>query len=230
MSQHKHFWNKEYRRGDHLKLSAEPSEDLVGFSRWLLRNEPDARLNGATNVLDIGCGNGRNSIFLSGEYGCRGTGTDISEEALHLAKNAAKKLPLTFVVHSITEPFDLPDSSFDLVLDLMTSHILKDAERERYFSEIGRLLKPGGWFLFKTHLKDGDIHSDRLLKQHSAGENNSYIHPRLKIYEHVWSEGEIREFFKDRFEIVKMLRSHKHILNGKAGKRRTVSVYMRKPY
>jgi len=230
MSQHKHFWNKEYRRGDHLALSEKPSEDLVGFSRWLLRNEPDAHLNGATNVLDIGCGNGRNLVFLSSEYGCRGIGVDVSDEALRLAKQSAKKLPLDFKVHSIVEPFEMPDASFDLALDLMTSHILRDSERERYFSEVARLLKPGGWFLFKTHLKDGDIHSERLLKQHGAGEDNSYIHPRLKVYEHVWSEEEIRTFFAGKFEIVKMLRSHKHIMNGRAGKRRTVSVYMRKPY
>ncbi len=229
MSKHKTFWNKEYAQGTHLTLSERVAEDLVSFANWIGRNGEDFALTNKTNVLDIGCGNGRNLLYLNQQYGCHGIGTDISEEGLRQAQEVSKKSPITFIVHSITEPFDLPDASIDLVLDMMVSHVLRDNERVKFRGEMLRVLKLGGWFLFKTHLKDGDVHSERLLKKHGADEKNSYIHPRLKVYEHVWSEAEIRDFFGPHFEIIKILRSHKHLIHGRAGKRRTVSVYMRKP-
>ena len=228
MNQPKQFWNKEYRASSYLALSERPAEDLVKFTRWLLRREGKHTLNPTAHVLDIGCGNGRNVIYLVGEFGCHGVGIDNSSEALGQAREAGAKLPLEFKAGSITEPLASPDHSFEFVLDMMTSHVLREGERERFRNEILRVLKPNGWLLFKTHLKDGDIHSRRLLKHHSADEKDSYIHPRLGVYEHVWSESEIREFFSPNFEIHKMLRSHKHILHGKAFKRRTVTVYLQK--
>src|SRR6185295_11145214 len=104
MSKHKQFWNKEYTTGGHIKLSDEPAEDLVTFDRWIGRNGEDFALTNETTVLDLGCGNGRNLIHLAREYGCKGIGTDISEEALSLARKAGKGLKLEFVAHSVNEP------------------------------------------------------------------------------------------------------------------------------
>lgn len=228
MNRSKSFWDKEYQTGSHLQLSEKPAEDLVKFARWLARREGKKTLNPTARVLDIGCGNGRNLIYLTREFGCRGMGIDSSDEAIRLAREGGWRLPLEFRAGTIIEPLSVPDSSIDLALDMMTSHVLREEGRARYLREIERILKPGGWLLFKTHLKEGDIHSRRLLKYHAADEKDSYIHPRLGVYEHVWSETEIREFFAPQFEIHKMLRSHKHILHGKAFKRRTVTVYLKK--
>ncbi len=228
MSSHKSFWNKEYKDAKHLTLSDRPAEDLVKFTRWLERNTGREVLNPTANALDCGCGNGRNLLYLSREFGCRGFGIDSSDEAIKRARAAAGNLPITFSVRLITEPFPLKDASVSFVLDMMTSHVLPEGERGKFRREISRVLKPGGFLLFKTHLKDGDIHSARLLKKFGTDEHNSYIHPRLGVYEHVWSEAEIREFFEPQFEIRKILRSHKHIIRGRAGKRRTMTVYLQK--
>jgi len=228
MKRMKQFWNREYRDNPHFALSDEPAEDLGKFARWLSRNSPEDAVTSHSFVLDCGCGNGRNIISLVSEYRCKGFGFDISEEAITQAKKAAQKLPITFEVRSLAEPFPLDDGSADLVLDMMSSHVLREDERRAFFTEVGRVLRPGGWLFFKTHLRDGDIHSRRLLKDHAADEQGSYIHPRLGVYEHVWSEDEIIDFFRPAFHIVKILRSHKHVIRGRVGKRRTVSVYMQK--
>ncbi len=229
----KAFWDKEYTTSEHLALSAEASEDLRKCTRWMEREYGAGILSKYTKMIDLGSGNGRNLIWLSETYGSRGTGYDISTVAIEEAKKAAGSLPLSFEARSIVVPpaFPFPSASQDLVLDMMTSHFLNCAERTALRDEILRLLKPGGYLFFKTFLADEDMHVHRLLKDHPASEEGSYIHPEIGVMEHVYTEAEIEAFFGPYFEIQKLHKSHKHIgKDGRAWKRRTVSVYLEKKF
>lgn len=230
MSHHKKFWNEEYKSGKHLQLSDEPAEDLEKFCRFLERNYGKKFLNVTTQALDLGSGNGRNLIYLAQEYGMRATGYDISDEGVKQAQKASEGLLIKYVVRSIEGVLDMKDASVDIVLDMMTSHFLKEKEREALLKEVLRVLKPGGWLFYKSFLADQDMHVRRLLKEHPADEKDAYIHPELGVYEHVWTELSIHEFFAPYFEIHKTERSHKHIREGKAWKRRTVSLYLQKNF
>ena len=211
-------------------LSDEPAEDLEKFCRWLERNYGKRYLNVTTRALDLGSGNGRNLIYLAQNYGLRGIGYDISDEGVKIAKRASEGLPIVYEVRSIEGIFGLPDNSVDIVLDMMTSHFLREKEREALRNEIYRVLKPSGFFFFKSFLAEEDMHVKRLLKENPADEKNSYIHPTLGVYEHVWTEPSLHEFFSEQFAIEKIERSFKHIRDGKAWKRRTVCVYLQKPF
>lgn len=231
MNAHKDFWNSEYSNPEHLALSTEPAEDLKKFSRWMERNgDPVGGLQPlfqGSKVIDFGCGNGRNLIYLVQEFGLKGIGYDISEEAIAQAKRAGAGLPITFKARSIAGTFDdIEDESCDLVLDMMTSHFLKEKEREVFLKELVRILKPAGWVFLKTFLADGDLHAKRLIEEAPADEPGAYIHPRMGVYEHVWTEKGLLEFFEKDFIVKKIEKSHKHMMNGKAFKRRTVSVYL----
>lgn len=250
MSQHAKFWDKEYRTSEHLALSDSPAEDLEKFCRWAERNFGRRFLNPLARVLDLGCGNGRNLIFLARTYGMRGVGYDISSEAIKLAKRVsrlrlpvrsqtqagqtsdgqANDLPIVYTARSIEGAIDLPDRSVDMVLDMMTSHFLKEKEREVLRGEVVRVLKPGGWLFFKSFLADQDLHVRRLLKENPADEKDAYIHPKLGVYEHVWTEQALHEFFSPHFEISKIERSHKHLKGGRAFKRRTITAYLQKSF
>jgi SAM-dependent methyltransferase len=230
MGKHKDFWNKEYRTGEHLALSDEPAEDLEKFCRFLERAEGKAHLNVTMQSLDLGCGNGRNLIYLAQSYGMRGVGYDISDVAVRQAETASTGLPLKYTVRSIEGPLDLPDRSVALALDMMTSHFLKEKEREFLRDEILRVLRPGGWLFFKSFCADKDLHVKRLLKESPGDEEGAYIHPKIGVYEFAWSERGLREFFTPYFEIRKIERSHKHMSHGKAFKRRTITAYLQKPF
>ena len=97
-SKHKNkkFWNKEYnKRGavHNLTVSNKPSSDLVKFLKWLDKHpESGVELGVDSTVYDIGCGNGRNLIYLAREFGMRGGGFDISEEAITYANQRANSL------------------------------------------------------------------------------------------------------------------------------------------
>lgn len=222
------FWNKEYKKGGHLALSEEPSEDLEKFVRFLEQKSGRKFLNPLASVLDLGCGNGRNLIYLSRMFGTRGIGYDISDQAIAQAKRASKELPLSYEVRSVTGALPLHDRSQTLVLDMMVSHFLNTAERKAFIAEIARVLKPGGWFFFKTFLLDGDTHAERLLREHPAEEPGTYIHPAIGVAEHVFTENEINELLHEDFFIHKVTKSHRHKALGGAAKRRSISVYAEK--
>ncbi len=230
MSKHKQFWNEEYKSGKHIQLSDEPAGDLEKFCRWLERNYGRRFLNPLALALDLGSGNGRNLIYLAQNYEVRGIGYDISDVAIKQAEAASKGLPITYVVRSIEGLLEVKDNSVTIALDMMTSHFLKEKEREQLRAEILRVLKPGGWLFFKSFLADQDMHVRRLLKENPADEKDAYIHPELGVYEHVWTEISLHEFFAPYFNIHKIERSHKHIKEGKANKRRTVTTYLEKPF
>ena len=112
----------------------------------------------------------------------------------------------------------------------MASHYLKEKDREIYLKELNRVLKPGGWLLLKSFLKEEDRHSERLLRDNPAGEDDAYIHPEHGTYEHVWAEAKMRDFYSPYFDIDKIERSGKHLMHGKAFKRRHFVAYLRKRY
>ena len=231
----KSFWDDEYgqngRAASHLAISIQPSEDLEKFTRWMEREHGREYLNPICSVLDVGCGNGRNLIYLAKEYGMRGVGYDISDQAISLAKRqrdqGGQKLPLVLIARSVSEPLPLPDSSQTLVLDMMVSHFLNKEQRAKLLAEIARVLKPGGWFFLKTFLRDGDTHVERLIKEYPAPEDGSYIHPEIGVAEHVFSEEEIIDDLAPYFSIHKVTKSHRHKANTGA-KRRSMSIYAQK--
>lgn len=229
----KKFWNKEYKRGEHLVLSTEPSEDLVKFARWLMRQSGGNKLSGldssaSASVLDIGCGNGRNLVYLAREFGCSGAGFDISQEAASQAKKLGAGLPIEFSVRNMKEPLPSPNESQDIVLDMMSSHVLSASEREKLLGEIVRVLKLGGFLFFKTFLLDEDRNAARLLCEYPGKETGSYVHPKIGVEEHAFTESEISELLGGDFTTRKIVKSHKHLRHGKAWKRRSIGVYAQK--
>lgn len=224
----KKFWDKEYAQSGHLALSNDPSEDLVKFTRFLEREFGRKYLNPLASVADLGSGNGRNLIYLAETYGMRGIGYDISSEAVTQANRLikTKELPIVCSVQSIASPLPLPDSSQTLVLDMMASHFLNSEERLRLRDKIVRVLRKEGFLFFKTFLRDEDKHAERLLRENPASEPGSYIHPKIGVAEHVFTESEIEDFLKDHFFIHKITKSHRH--RERLAKRRSISVYAQK--
>ena len=225
------FWDQEYTKAEHLSMSVEVSGDLEKFTRWLERQTKRTILNPTSSVIDFGCGNGRNLLYLAGSFGMHGIGNDSSGAAIKEAKMLAEKekAQLKYEVRSMAGLHsNIPDNSQALALDMMSSHFLNKEDRELLRDEIFRVLKPGGYLFMKTFLKDEDIHTKRLIAEKPGTEEDSYIHPVIGVQEHVYSEESLIDFLGEKFTILRTYPSHKHKSKGKARKRRTISVYAQK--
>jgi ubiquinone/menaquinone biosynthesis C-methylase UbiE len=236
----KDFWDNEYKSegGENFTLSTEASEDLKKFVRWLEREYKGQQpINKNTKFVDAGCGNGRNSFYLAENFGAHGIAYDISSEAikqaqakLNLSPRGATKMDIAFSVQNLNEPIPAEDSTQDLVVDAVASHVLTKNERIIFKNEVVRVLSSGSYYFLKSLLLDDDSHAKQMIREHgsNAGEENSYIHPTMGVFEHVPSEKELIEFYKDDFYIDKVERSFAHRVNGRANKRRYIVLYLRK--
>ena len=108
-------------------------------------------------VLDVGCGLGGPARMIADEKGCTVTGLDLSQEFINTAKALSKLVNLdsktTFLK---ADALDLPfeRNSFDIV---WTQHVQMNIfEKKKFYSEIFRVLKTGGKFLYYDIFKSSD--------------------------------------------------------------------------
>lgn len=113
---------------------------------WILERLRKNFLNYPLEILDVGCGAGFLTNYLS-EHGYRVTGLDSSPESLAVAKRHDRTGRVEYVEGDAMKlPF--PDQSFDVVASLdFLEHIHTPAAA---IAEVSRVLRPGGLFFFHT--------------------------------------------------------------------------------
>lgn len=138
-----HFMNLGYSDLD----STPSADDFDAYSRALYEHViGDVSLQGK-DVLEIGCGRGAGTAHVAQRYAPRSIiGCDFAPEAIRRCSKAyAGTAGLRFEVGDATNlPF--PDGSFDAVLNVESSHCYPS--RARFFEEVKRVLRPGGYFLY----------------------------------------------------------------------------------
>ena len=106
--------------------------------------------NSLGTVAELCCGRGEAFQLIGNRVG-RGIGVDISLSMLEAALTESPGAQLTFVQGDATM-LPLADAAFDSVFMLGGVHHVTD--RTRLFTEIARILKPGGAFYFREPVSD----------------------------------------------------------------------------
>jgi ubiquinone/menaquinone biosynthesis C-methylase UbiE len=115
----------------------------------LVRNMDISNLD----VLDIGCGHGGGLNLLYNKVGCKSvTGVDISPENIDFCKRTYEDSMSFFVGDA--EDLQLQDEKFDIVFNVESAHCYPNYEK--FLSEVVRVLRPGGLFLFTDTLSGVD--------------------------------------------------------------------------
>lgn len=116
----------------------------------------ELNINKNTRVLDLGSGLGGPARMLAEEFGCHVTGIDLTDDFVQTAKSLSKLVGLDHLTefvqgNAIELPFN--NESFDLA---WTQHVQMNIEdKEKFYTEIYRVLKPGGKFLYYDYFKTG---------------------------------------------------------------------------
>jgi SAM-dependent methyltransferase len=124
------------------------TEEYVAFLDQALLDVIDGAALGT--VAEICCGRGEALQLLHGRIE-RGIGVDISPSMLRAAQFEHAGRPFTFIQGDATA-LPLKDNSFDSVFMLGGIHHVPN--RRVLFSEIARILKPGGRFYFREPVSD----------------------------------------------------------------------------
>ena len=98
------------------------------------------------DVLEVSSGRGGGAAYIARHFQLRSLrGIDLSPKAVQFCRTNYSVPRLAFSVGD-AENLDSKDSSYDVVINIEASHNYPD--QERFFREVYRVLRPGGFFLY----------------------------------------------------------------------------------
>jgi SAM-dependent methyltransferase len=209
MSNQGNIWDREYKNPKLVTKNDGPQKDTLRFLKFLKKEQ--GYYVEKRNILDLGCGTGRNANYLAEDNNV--IGIEISKTALNLAKERAGELGVNvdYRLGDIGDPYDIADNSIDIVLDVTSSNSLNDEGREIYLNEMNRVLKKGGpastqggYIFVRALCKDGNKNVKNLLKSSPGREYDTYILKEIGLTERVFSREDFIKMYSKYFKILNL--------------------------
>ena len=140
--QFKDYWNKSHKTYSMGKIT---------YDNWL--NDYKYVLdNCKTEVLDLGCGVGNDTLYLT-ERGFKVIACDYSEVALNHLKEQIKDVKTMQI--DISQPLPFKENTFDLIIADLSLHYFDEKTTIEIMKEIKKILKPNGHLLARVNsIKD----------------------------------------------------------------------------
>lgn len=163
MSNHsdlRRVWDRTHQTKSTSEL---PDEHIVAFADHL-----QSRLSPGLHLLDMGCGRGRNTLFLS-QLGFNVYACDLSPVALEIAKARTQQtdIPVSFQAAELTH---LPFAN-DSFAAIVCVHVLPYHFKANIIEgvrELWRVLQPKGWlYLDLLDCEDAEYGCGRRLEEHT---------------------------------------------------------------
>jgi SAM-dependent methyltransferase len=177
------FWDRFFSQ------RRQSGDDLDWGGSWTRPFLVPLREAGVRTVLELGCGTGNDAARLAGE-GYSVTAIDVSGEAIGQAR--AKFGPAArFMVTDMTRPLPFRDGGFDAVMSNVAMHMFPDGVTRAVFAEVGRVVRPGGVFVFHVNaLEDRPLRARWLPARELAPD---YVVEESGQTMHFFSEAYLRE-------------------------------------
>jgi SAM-dependent methyltransferase len=140
-------WAAEYDKGG---IPSSARETPSGAVTWAVQ-ELKQQNYPLREALDLGCGKGRNSLYLA-EQGMHVTAMDFTPNAIRHLEESAREKNLSEKIRpllmDVTEPWPIPPASMDLVIDTFCfKHITHREARDGYKEQLLRSLRTRGHYL-----------------------------------------------------------------------------------
>ncbi len=127
-----------------LEYARRPREYIWGTAPSAFARRAAARLSPGARVLELGCGEGRDSVFFAAG-GLDVTGVEISRAGLRKAARLARERGVTVRWVSADMARLALDGPFDLVYSCGAIHYVRRHLRARLLGRLAALTRPGGY-------------------------------------------------------------------------------------
>jgi arsenite methyltransferase len=134
---------------DAQALAALPAESTASFA-GVANPHRIAPVKAGATVVDIGCGAGMDLLLAAQAVGSigRAIGVDMTEAMADRARAGARGLGLTQVEVRLGDALNLPLDSSNVDVAISNGVLNLTPDKQQAFSEVWRVLKPGGEFLY----------------------------------------------------------------------------------
>ncbi|HET8793847.1 MAG TPA: class I SAM-dependent methyltransferase [Nitrososphaeraceae archaeon] len=181
------YWNSLYS-----------TENFFGAGPTKLAKIATEHLNKKNlTILEVGCGQGRDAIFLS-SLGHNVHAFDISESAVNYVKKLKISMQLqnlNIFTHDIENPLSFPNDSFDFVYSNLALQFFDSTKLQQIFTNISKVIKKNSLFLFSTK-KIGD-------KYYNFGKKiNEHAYEYKGITRYFYPEHELKNLLSTNYEII----------------------------
>jgi O-methyltransferase len=160
-------------------LRPEDAGSLQKYSMRMVRYLVEGTDLRGKKVLDVGCGRGGSCSYILRYHGpAEAWGVDFCEGQIAFCERHHRLQGLTFR-HGDAQNLPLPDESFDLILNVESSHCYDDLGH--FFGEAYRVAKPGSLFCYADCFEDGKQEKAEAL----LGQTDFTIEQRQDITQNV---------------------------------------------
>ena len=209
MKHSRQAWEAEYST-KRLMTGEKPPKSLLNWLKHVvltkgLRGQSE-KLGGMT-VLDLGSGEGKNALhvaLMGATVHCIELASNAVQTTIKRAKEERLSDRVLVTYGSIGAPYQFPNETFDLIMDVTSSNSLSESERSTYLAESARVLKSDGMMFVRALCRDGDANAKKLLQLHPGSEHDTYIQPDWGLVERVFSEADLRALYGKYFIIQKL--------------------------
>lgn len=177
MAELEKLWDKRNK-----KATGKPIYDL-----WLDNYLPLLKEYKQEEILDLGCGGGCDSLYLT-ERGYKVLACDISKEAL---SNTKKYIPgIKTKQMNLIEDFPFEDETYTLIIADLSLHYFTDQETIHIMKEIKRILKQNGILLAR-------VHSTKNLNKETAllEEVDKNLYRRGEEFRRYFNKEDVEKYF-----------------------------------
>lgn len=165
------------------------------YDGWLEDYETEIE-NCQSTIVDLGCGLGNNTLYLI-EKGKDALACDYSEVAIETIQ---KEIPEAKTkLFDMAQKFPIENNFTDIVIADLCIHYFTEEVTRKIISEIKRILKPNGVFLFRVH----SVNDTKFISNGLSIDDNFIWQPQWRKSKRLFNEAAICDFFAD-WKIEKM--------------------------
>ncbi len=139
------YWNKYYE-------DRRAPEEASLFAEWVVK-----RMEAGKNLLELGCGNGRDSIFFY-KNGINVIAVDASEKTINQLRDKYQEDNICFICDDFVCSPSIFISQYEYVYSRFSLHAINEEQETEVVNNVYNVLKSGGTFYIEVRSVKDDLY------------------------------------------------------------------------